>query len=90
MVFARRKKNKRQVLEPEVLSLPATVEQAQARLQRVEAGEMSGLPGEDQKALPAATLEEIPTREDILAIAANDPERTADIIRIWMQTEEPA
>jgi flagellar M-ring protein FliF len=69
-----RRKSKRQALQPEVLSLPATVQQAQAALR----GEVPALP----EAKPDAIAS-----EQILALAAGNPELTADVIRAWIASD---
>lgn len=86
LVLARRRR--RQVIEPEVLSLPGTtVTQAQAAL---AAAETKGVgPVAAMNALPAAPPT-IPNRDEVLALAAADPERTADIIRTWMSSDTAA
>lgn len=85
LVLARRRR--KTVLEPEVLHLPgATVKQAQAAL---AAAENKGDPVAAMAALaPAPAIS--PSREDILALAAADPERTADIIRAWLTSDHAA
>ena len=85
LVLARRRR--KVVLEPEVLHLPgATVKQAQAALAAVE---NKGDPAAAMAALaPAPAIS--PSREDILALAAADPERTADIIRAWLSSDSAA
>jgi flagellar M-ring protein FliF len=81
----RRKKPK--ALDAEVLQLPAKVSDAQAALARVEGGGV--LPG--ATALAAALPEaKDANRDRVLELAASDPERTADIIRGWLRTDQPA
>lgn len=68
-------------IEPELLS-GTTVRQAQAALARAEgdaaAADVLG-------ALPPGTQLELPkSRDEVLELAAADPERTADIIRAWI------
>jgi flagellar M-ring protein FliF len=70
-----RRKGKRQAIEPQLLSLPATVQQAQAALR----GELPALP----EAKP-----ERPPSDEILALAAGNPELTADVIRAWIASDE--
>lgn len=69
-----RRKAKREALQPELLSLPATVQQAQAALR----GELP--------ALPEAKPESIAS-EQILALAAGNPELTADVIKSWIASD---
>lgn len=77
-VMARRKKKK--ALEAELLTLPATVNEAQAAL-RGETVEQAALA--EPEPMP-------PQAEEILKLAAQDPERTADIIRAWIAQDETA
>lgn len=83
--LARRKR--RNVLEPEVLQLPGTtVKQAQAAL---AAAENNGDPVAAMAALPPGQVA-LADRDEVLALAAADPERTADIIRAWLTADSAA
>lgn len=84
--ISRRRKGSATVVQPELLPLPATVQQAQAALQ----GGPAALAGSEQAALPAAEEVEDPgaRRDEVVALANSDPERTADIIRSWILSDE--
>lgn len=84
--LARRRKRSNTVLQPELLPLPATVQQAQAAL----SGPAGALGGAQQAALPPAEEVEDPiARKDaVVSLATSDPERTADIIRSWILSDE--
>jgi flagellar M-ring protein FliF len=79
-----RKNRKSKVVSAEVLALPAKVGDVETALARAQAGE-TALPG----AQPAVALLESreAMRERALALAASDPERTADIIRGWLRAD---
>ena len=79
-VMRRRKKGKNEVVVPEVLQLPTTVEAAEKAIAQAERGDDPNA----QPALPEAST----GREDILTNAAQDPERTADVIRAWIASDE--
>ena len=85
LVVLLRKKKPARIVANEVLQLPQTVSSAQAALVRAESGG-GVLPGASALALP-----EVPEgmRDRVLELAAGDPERTADIIRTWLRTDQP-
>jgi flagellar M-ring protein FliF len=82
MVFARRRKKAR-VVQAEVLQFPATVEQTQQAVQAAEQGR--ALQGIQRPALPGKVS---PPAAEVIELAAADPERTADVIRMWMAADE--
>ena len=73
-----RKRKKATAIEAEVLTLPATVDQAQAAM-RGEDGALAALPEADDRPLPS---------QEILALAAGNPELTADVIRVWIESDQ--
>jgi flagellar M-ring protein FliF len=81
-MFLRRKRAR--ALTPEVLSLPARVSEVEGAIARQPAA----LPG--QGAAAALPEGRDAARERALALASSDPERTADIIRGWLRTDQPA
>lgn len=83
MLFGR-KKRRAKGLSAEVLALPAKVGDVELALARAQAGE-TALPG----SAPALALAESreAARDRSLALASQDPERTADIIRGWLRTD---
>jgi flagellar M-ring protein FliF len=83
MVF-RKKGGRGKALTAEVLALPAKVGDVETALARAQSGE-TALPGQQ----PAVALLESrdALRERSLALAAQDPERTADIIRGWLRAD---
>ncbi|MBL8947462.1 MAG: flagellar M-ring protein FliF [Myxococcales bacterium] len=85
-MFLRRKRSR--ALTPEVLSLPARVSEVEGALARGDAGQPAALPG--QAAAAALPEGRDAARERALALASADPERTADIIRGWLRTDQPA
>lgn len=85
-MFLRRKRAR--ALTPEVLSLPARVSEVEGAIARVDAGQPAALPG--QGAAAALPEGRDAARERALALASSDPERTADIIRGWLRTDQPA
>jgi len=86
MAIARRRK-RRHVIEPEVLRMTGTtVKQAQAAL---AAAETNRGPDGTMAALPPGQSDKV-ERAEILAMAAQDPERTADVIRMWLNSDTAA
>jgi flagellar M-ring protein FliF len=84
LVLGRRKRSR--AFTPEVLSLPAKVGDVEDALARADApGALPGSPG-----LPALPEARDAARDRALALASADPERTADIIRGWLRTDQPA
>jgi flagellar M-ring protein FliF len=84
VVMMMRKKKPARIVANEVLQLPQTVSAAQAAIVRAENG--TPLPQNTNLALPEAPEG---ARERVLALAAGDPERTADIIRAWLRVDQP-
>jgi flagellar M-ring protein FliF len=85
---------KRRAAATEVMQLPARVGDVEASLARGPEGAsamaaLAGTPG----ATPAAGAlpeSQDSVRDRVLAVAAEDPERTADIIRGWLRADQPA
>ncbi len=88
LVMMLRRGKRARAVSPEVLQLPASVSDAQAALARVDAGAPGALPaGAAMAALPES---KDAARDRVLELAAADPERTADIIRGWLRSDQPA
>lgn len=85
VVMRMRKKKPARIVANEVLQLPQTVSAAQAAIVRAENGAPM-LQGAANLALPEAPEG---ARERVLALAAGDPERTADIVRAWLRADQP-
>ncbi len=84
VVMMMRRKKPARIVANEVLQLPQSVSAAQAAIVRAETG--APLPQGTNLALPEAPEG---ARERVLALAAGDPERTADIIRAWLRADQP-
>lgn len=87
--------SKKRAVAAEVLRLPAKVGEVEANLARpaamIGAGGVAALAGTPGAGAVGALPEgQEVVRDRVLAVAAGDPERTADIIRGWLRADQPA